>query len=104
MCARFLLFSGYFDIRHPFQNYVLSLNGRSEHKPLFNEKVLKNRMVKHYQNLTKIEQNPRFKTSVLCTKFVENPSWRKGFFQFLWLLLFSPNSYFHNEQLFGFLD
>ena len=27
MCARFLLFSGYFDIRHPFQNCVYnSLN------------------------------------------------------------------------------
>ena len=80
----------------------------------FNEKVLQNRMATDQyilsltkltlcQNLKKIEQNPRFKNSVLCTKFVQNPSWRKRFFKFLRLLLFSPNSYFHNQQLFGFL-
>ena len=35
----------------------------------------------HCQNLKKIEQNPRIENSVFCTKFMEIPSWRKGFFK-----------------------
>ena len=69
-------------------------------------KVLKNRVATDQltlcQNLKKIEQNSRFENSVLCTKFVKNSSWRKGVLKFLRHLLFSPNSHFHNQQLFGF--
>ena len=51
----------------------------------------------------KIEQNPRFKNSVLCIKFVENPFWRKGFLRFLQLLLFSPNLHNHEQYCLAFL-
>ena len=37
-------------------------------------------------------------------KFVENPSWRKRDFKFSQLLLLSQKLYFHNQQLFGFLQ